>query len=407
MEAVGRLAGGVAHDFNNILMSIMGYAELVGARLPEEDDGLRADIGEIRRAAERAQALTRQLLAFSRKQVHEPRPLDVNEVIEQVQRMLRRLIGEDIALVTHLSADLGTVKADPTQIEQILLNLAVNARDAMPLGGILTVETANEQPDPARDFGSQDLTGPCIRISVADTGDGIAEDVLPNIFEPFFTTKPKGKGTGLGLSTVYGVVTQLGGDIAVRTAAGRGTRFDVLLPREAADPIPLETEPAGAALEASAVAANAGAIAVGRRRGSKPVSRTDAGPDGGGAVIMVVEDEDAVRRFVCDVLRLRGYEVHEAHNGLAALEALQSGARPELLLTDVVMPEMGGRELAERLLTEQPGLRVMFMSGYAESEVAHQGALAPGTDLLEKPFGSEALIQAVRAGLARPVEGAA
>jgi PAS domain S-box-containing protein len=407
MEAVGRLAGGVAHDFNNILMSIMGYAELVGARLPEEDDGLRADIGEIRRAAERAQALTRQLLAFSRKQVHEPRPLDVNEVIEQVQRMLRRLIGEDIALVTHLSADLGTVKADPTQIEQILLNLAVNARDAMPLGGILTVETANEQPDPARDFGSQDLTGPCIRISVADTGDGIAEDVLPNIVEPFFTTKRKGKGTGLGLSTVYGVVTQLGGDIAVRTAAGRGTRFDVLLPREAADPIPLETEPAGAALEASAVAANAGAIAVGRRRGSKPVSRTDAGPDGGGAVIMVVEDEDAVRRFVCDVLRLRGYEVHEAHNGLAALEALQSGARPELLLTDVVMPEMGGRELAERLLTEQPGLRVMFMSGYAESEVAHQGALAPGTDLLEKPFGSEALIQAVRAGLARPVEGAA
>ncbi|HSM37488.1 MAG TPA: ATP-binding protein [Longimicrobiales bacterium] len=407
MEAVGRLAGGVAHDFNNILMSIMGYAELVGTRLPDGDEGLRADMTEIRRAAERAQALTRQLLAFSRKQVHEPRPLDVNEVIEQVQRMLRRLIGEDVALVTHLSAELGTVRADPTQIEQILLNLAVNARDAMPAGGILTVETANEQADPARDFGSHDLTGPCIRISVIDTGEGIDEEALPNIFEPFFTTKPKGKGTGLGLATVYGVVTQLGGDIAVASSVGRGTRFDILLPREAAEPVPLDADAAGSPLEPADVPADASAIAVGRRR-ARPAGRgMDIPTEGGGGVILVVEDEDAVRRYVCDVLRLRGYEVLEADHGLVALELLAGGVRPDLVLTDVVMPEMGGRELAERLVADHPGLRVLFMSGYAESEVAHEGALDPGTDLLEKPFGSEALLQAVRAGLARPIQGAA
>jgi PAS domain S-box-containing protein len=422
MEAVGRLAGGVAHDFNNILMSIMGYAELLGPRLPD-DESLRADLAEISRAAARAQSLTRQLLAFSRKQIHEPRPLDVNEVIEQVQRMLRRLIGEDISLVTHLDASLGTVTADPTQIEQVLLNLVVNARDAMPLGGILTVETANEAPDPARDFGSQPLTGECIRVTVTDTGEGIAEDVLPNIFEPFFTTKAKGKGTGLGLATVYGIVTQLGGDIAVQSTLGRGTRFDVLLPRQALEAVPLAGDASGGAAGGSAggsalhaagvadeTAIPAGALVAGRPRGRggsrgsemSPPSAGDAGP------ILVVEDEDGVRRYVCDVLRIAGYEVMEASSGLGALSALEEeGGRPALLLTDVVMPEMGGRELAERLLAERPGLRVLFMSGYAESEVTHQGALAPGTDLLEKPFGSEALLEAVRAGLSRPVQGAA
>ena len=449
MEAVGRLAGGVAHDFNNILMSIMGYAELVGTRLDDEDEGMRADLAEISRAAERAQALTRQLLAFSRKQVHEPRPLDVNEVIEQVQRMLRRLIGEDIALVTHLDPDLGTVKADPTQIEQILLNLAVNARDAMPLGGILTIETANEHPDPGRDFGAQDLTGPCIRISIADTGEGIAEDVLPNIFEPFFTTKPKGKGTGLGLATVYGVVTQLGGDIGVRSAVARGTRFDILLPRQAVDALPLTDADGDLTGETRSEAgadgmdgrlsgdvmdgrlsgdgtdvmdgttSEAGADGTGdpghlgrgagrRRRGGRGAAH-DATPERVAGRILVVEDEDAVRRYVCDVLRIRGYEVVEANNGAAALEVLagEGDAEPDLLLTDVVMPVMGGRELAERLLAERPRLRVLFMSGYAESEVVHQGALAPGTALLEKPFGSEALLKAVGAGLNRPIKGAA
>ncbi len=446
MEAVGRLAGGVAHDFNNILMSIMGYAELVGTRLDDEDDSLRSDLSEISRAAERAQALTRQLLAFSRKQVHEPRPLDVNEVIEQTQRMLRRLIGEDVALVTHLDPDLGTVKADPSQIEQILLNLVVNARDAMPLGGILTIETANEQPDPARDFGAQDLTGPCIRISITDTGEGIPDDVLPNIFEPFFTTKAKGKGTGLGLATVYGVVTQLGGDIAVRSVMARGTRFDIVLPREAADPVPLTdsgsdvtaergwlidsgadvtAEPvplvdSGADVTAEPVhpAREAGEPPERRRRGGRVaasgatperVAASGATPERVAGRILVVEDEDAVRRYVCDVLRLRGYDVLEANNGVAAIEALagEEDTEPDLLLTDVVMPDMGGRELAERLLAERPGLRVLFMSGYAESEVVHQGALAPGTALLEKPFGSEALLKAVGAGLSKPITGAA
>ncbi len=418
MEAVGRLAGGVAHDFNNILMSIMGYTELVQARLPE-DESLRADLGEIGRAAQRAQALTRQLLAFSRKQVHEPRPLDVNEVIEQVQRMLRRLIGEDIALVTHLDAGLGAVQADPTQVEQILLNLAVNARDAMPLGGILTVETANEATDPARDFGSQDMTGPCVRISVSDTGEGIPQDVLPNIFEPFFTTKPKGKGTGLGLSTVYGIVTQLGGDVAVRSEPGRGTRFDVLLPRHAAEPVPLAVgaaphdmapgpdweiaEPPGRGETRRAHAAHA----AGPRRGHGSAGAAAARARSASGSILVVEDEDAVRRFVCDVLRMAGYDVAEAASGAEALETLSRLSSLDLLLTDVVMPGMGGRELAEHLLAERPGLRVLFMSGYAESEIAHQGALTPGTDLLEKPFGSEALLEAVRAGLSRPIQGAA
>ncbi|MEN8374988.1 MAG: ATP-binding protein [Gemmatimonadota bacterium] len=412
MEAVGRLAGGVAHDFNNILMSIMGYAELVNSRLPD-DEALRSDMAEISRAAGRAQALTRQLLAFSRKQVHEPRPLDPNEVIEQVQRMLRRLIGEDVALVTHLDPAVGTVHGDPSQIEQVLLNLAVNARDAMPLGGILTIETANEAPDPARDFGSEVLTGPCVRISVTDTGEGIPEDVLPNIFEPFFTTKPRGKGTGLGLATVYGVVTQIGGDIAVRSVPGRGTRFDILLPRDAAPPVPLDGYAASMPADEpdpgdeTSSATVAGDVESRRPSRSPGPARAGTPLTSNGIVILVVEDEDAVRRFVSDVLRLNGYEVVSAENGRLALDALASGVNPDLVLTDVVMPELGGRELAEHLVAERPSLRVLFMSGYAESEVAHQGALAPGTELLEKPFGSDALLDAVRTGLSRPESGAA
>ena len=356
MEAVGRLAGGVAHDFNNLLTAITGYAELA---LVETDDPerCRRDVEEVCRAAERAGALTRQLLAFSRKQVLQPRVLDLNAVIQDVEKMLRRMIGEDIRFRLSLAANLGRVKADPGQIEQVLMNLAVNARDAMPSGGEVTIETANVQATPQERWRLAGLEpGPYVALSFHDSGVGISAEVLPHIFEPFFTTKERGKGTGLGLSTVYGIVTQSGGQVTVDSVPGKGTVFTVYLPR----------------VDAVATLAS----------GGQPV----AVEQGCGETVLVVEDNEAVRHLVCEALRRASYQVIDAESAEQALVLLAGRSEPiHLLLTDVVLPAMTGPELARRVVEIRPGLKVLYMSGYTDT------AIAPGTidvdrDLISKPF---------------------
>jgi PAS domain S-box-containing protein len=370
MEAVGRLAGGVAHDFNNLLTAIGGYSELLLMRLAE-DDPARHDVEEIRRAGERAAALTRQLLAFSRRQVVQPRVLDLNDVIRDTERMLRRLIGEDVRLATRLAERILPVKADPGQLEQVLLNLAVNARDAMPLGGRLTIGSGGLVVDARDSRHPQSRPGSWVFVQVVDTGVGMSPDVVRHIFEPFFTTKEVGKGTGLGLSTVYGIVDQSGGWIEVDSEPGSGSAFTVWLP-EAGEPI-TET-----------------AVAPKARRSS------------GGEVILVVEDEPSVRALVSRTLLAHGYVVLEASNGAEAL-ALAGGHQGEiqLLLTDVVMPDLRGPELRERLVVLRPGLRTVFMSGYSE-ESALPTSTTPGVSFLQKPFTPERLTRALREILDRP-----
>lgn len=368
MEAVGRLAGGIAHDFNNLLTAIQGHAELL---LEEADPSSpkRADVEEIWKASERAAALTRQLLAFSRQQVSQPKLLNVNEVVNNIGLMLGRLIGEDVDLVMLPAPDLGCVMADPGQIEQILMNLAVNARDAMPRGGRLTIETSNVElaGDFAHRFAYDLKPGRYVMISVTDTGVGMDKEVQRRIFEPFFTTKEKGKGTGLGLSTVYGIVQQSGGYIWVDSRLGQGTSFKIYLPR--VRDIPADAGPA------------------------TPLTRSAAGSE----TILVVEDESAVRSLICKTLRKSGYNVLEAENGRDALRAASEHSGPlHLVLTDVVMPEMGGKELSERLAVSRPDTRILFISGYAESEIVHNGVLKPGTVFLEKPFTPDSLSRKVR-----------
>ncbi len=367
MEAIGKLAGGIAHDFNNVLAAIIGHAEFAKDAIPA-DSPAAEDLAEVRVSADRAAALTAQLLAFSRRQVIEPIRVDLNEVVRQIDRMLGRLLGEDIEIQQMLTAAPWAVEVDPSQIEQVLLNLAVNARDAMPKGGKLTLETQNVTlgEDYAREHPEVEA-GDYVLLAVSDTGVGMTEDVRVRVFEPFFTTKPVGQGTGLGLATVYGIVKQARGHIWIYSEPGRGTTFKIYLPR---------AEGAAQAL---------------------PVRRPSQRPAGGNERILVVEDEAAVRRIMVRALNAAGYTVIEASNGADALIKLESAdGKLDLLVTDVVMPQMGGRELATKLTSTRSGLRVLFLSGYTENAIVHHGVLDAGLVFLQKPFTPEELVRRVR-----------
>lgn len=368
MEAIGRLAGGVAHDFNNLLTAITGYSELLVQKLGPGNP-LCNHAGEILKAGERAAALTAQLLAFSRGQVVQPRILDLNQVVANVAGLLRRLIGEHIDLETRLAPKLLPIRADMGQMEQVLMNLAINARDAMPRGGRLVIETVNVPSGSVPNPGA--APGPSlVRLLVSDTGQGMEEDTLAHIFEPFFTTKAPGKGTGLGLATVYGIVTKSGGTIEAESKPGRGSTFTIDFPA------------AGQSIEAAAAPA-----APGRSLG-------------GTETILVVEDEEAVRNFVGAVLRSQGYRVLEAANGDAALALCDRDPAPiDLLLTDVVMPGMNGRVLAERFAVLRPGAGLLYMSGYTEDEALQRGVQSLGDAFLAKPFSASALAEAIRTAL--------
>jgi signal transduction histidine kinase/CheY-like chemotaxis protein len=366
LEVVGRLAGGIAHDFNNLLTAILGYANLVAMGL-DEHDPLRSSMEEIISAAERAAVLTRQLLAFSRKQVLRPRVIDLNGLIAGLERMLVRVVGEDVRLVTRLAADAGRVEADPGQLEQVLLSLVANARDAMPRGGELAIETSNVDFDPSEAAQQGEARpGRHVRIAVSDTGVGMSRDVLDHLFEPFFTTKPSGAGTGMGLAAVYGVVRQSGGHLTVASEPGRGSVFTIFLPR---------------------VEAAVAALAVAER----------PAPAGGKETILLAEDEDGVRRLLRRLLEEQGYRVLEAASGGEALTVVERHAGSlDLVVTDVVMPGMGGREMVARLLERRPGLRVIYISGYTDEAVLQHGVLTPGTAFLEKPFSPAELALLVR-----------
>jgi PAS domain S-box-containing protein len=375
IEAVGRLAGGVAHDFNNLLNVITGYGQMLFRRLADGPE--REKTRAILQAADRAAGLTRQLLAFSRKQVLEPKVLNLNAVVAGMDEMLRRLIGEDIELQAELAPDLGRTKADPGQIEQVLMNLVVNARDAMPRGGRLTLETTNSEMDETyvRDhLGAQ--PGRYVALAVCDTGLGMDAETQKHIFEPFFTTKEKGKGTGLGLATVYGIVKQSEGYIWVDSEPGAGTTVRVYLPR-------VEGEEEAAEPHRSAGAEQA--------------------PARGTETVLLVEDEDMVRRMTREVLEGAGYQVLEASSGFEALRVSAGhGGRLHVMLTDVVMPGMSGRELAERLAPVRPGMKVLYMSGHTDDAIFHHGVTQAGTGFLQKPFTPDALERRIRELLEQP-----
>jgi PAS domain S-box-containing protein len=361
LEAVGRLASGVAHEFNNLLTAIGGHGELLlGALRPA--DPLAEHVREIRKAADRAAALTRQMLAFGSKQQAAASPLDLNTVVAGMEKLLTRLLGEDVVLTTRLEADLGLVWATAGQVEQIVLTLVVNARDAMPQGGWLTLETRNV---------GQAGTGRHVLLVVRDTGCGMDRATRERLFEPFFTTKEVGKGTGLGLATVYGIVKAYGGHIEVESAVDQGTTFSIYLPR-------LEEAAAG------------------------PAERAEPARARGGETVLLVEDEDMVRGLARRILALHGYAVLEARHGVEGLEVAARHAGPiHLLLTDVVMPQMGGRQLADRLQSLRPALRVLFMSGYADDAVVRHGVYQAEADLLSKPFSPDVLARKVREVLDR------
>jgi PAS domain S-box-containing protein len=371
MEAVGQLAGGIAHDFNNLLMVIQGDSDLLLRRLPE-GSALRRNVDGIREAAQQAAALTRQLLAFSRKQVLAPRIIDVNQIVAGMQKMLQRLIGETIHLETTLESELGRVKADPGQIEQVIMNLAVNARDAMPDGGQLTIETGTLDLDEraAKQHGEA-APGRYVMLAVTDTGVGMDPATQARLFEPFFTTKEQGKGTGLGLSTVYGIVRQSGGHIWVYSEVGRGTTFKICLP---------VAEEAAPALET---------VELGEVGGGEARS--------GAETILLVEDAQRVREVVREILEMNGYNILEARNGQEALEVSRRYQGPiHLMVTDVVMPQMSGREVAQRLAPLRPEMKVLYMSGYTDDAIVRHGVLESGTPFLSKPFTPDALAAKVR-----------
>jgi PAS domain S-box-containing protein len=371
MEAVGRLAGGVAHDFNNLLTVILGFAEMSMESLAE-DDPLRNDIQQIQLAGHSATALTKQLLAFSRRQILAPQVLDLNALVTAMLPMLRRLIGEDLTLESALDPSLLRISADPGQVEQVIMNLAVNARDAMPMGGRLLVETNMAEVDEVFVALQPGATpGHHVRLSLTDTGVGMDAGVLAHLFEPFFTTKEQGKGTGLGLATVYGIVEQSGGHVWVKSVLGQGTTFSIDFP----------------SVQAAATTA---------AKATRPSVLT------GTETVLVVEDQPEVRQVIKSVLLRNGYTVIEAADGPAALELL-AGRHDvvDLLLTDVVMPMMSGRELVSRLGNRQHGIRVLYMSGYTDAEIVKHGILDPGIDFLPKPFLSKDLLLRVRAALDR------
>ena len=366
MEAIGRLAGGVAHDFNNILTGITGYSELVLSSLGPEHP-LHAEVEEIRKASERAAELTSQLLSFARKQIIDPRVIQPNEILSRSEKMLRRLIGEDVDLVFKPGENLRNIRSDPGQIDQILVNLAVNARDAMPDGGRLTIETANvtleNEPNPVQD---KPTSGEFVMIAISDDGAGMDAATRERIFEPFFSTKATGEGTGLGLSTVYGIVKQNGGFLNVYSEPGRGTTFKIYLTPATEDPDPSQRE-----------------------------YSTDV-PDGTETVLLV-EDDGVVRELARRILSSHGYTVLEAGEGNeAGLLSRRYSGTIHLLLTDVVMPDVNGRELFERLKAERPGLTALFMSGYTENVIAHHGVLDRGTHFIQKPFTVKSLARSVR-----------
>jgi two-component system cell cycle sensor histidine kinase/response regulator CckA len=367
MEAVGRLAGGVAHDFNNLLTVIGGYGELALEDLPTNTPAREA-VGEMVAAGVRAAALTRQLLAFSRKQVLEPRVLDLNTIVATVDKMLRRLIGEDIDFVTVPAPDLGRVWADAGQIEQVLMNLAVNARDAMPRGGKLTIETANIDLDAA--YARHHVTvrpGPYVMLAVSDTGTGMDEATIARIFEPFFTTKEQGKGTGLGLSTVYGIVQQSGGTISVDSIPGRGTSFKIYLPRTDS-----RSEP--------------------ERIGTPPGQSVVSGRE----TVLLIEDEPAVRRLARDILAGKGYTVLEGTDTEEGLRLAREHPGPiHVIVTDVVMPGMSGPDFIMHARALLPSVKVLFMSGYSDEAVTHHGILEQGAAFLAKPFTAASLLNKV------------
>jgi CheY-like chemotaxis protein len=358
MEAVGRLAGGVAHDFNNLLTVINGYTDVlldqVSGDAPEH-----ADLAMIRDAGDRAAALTAQLLAFSRRTIIAPKALNLNVLVERLVKMCKRIIGENIVLTTHLDPDLDPVMADAGQIEQVVMNLVVNARDAMPRGGRLSITTSNYRA----------LTGSHVRLTVTDTGEGMTDDVRARVFEPFFTTKPQGQGSGLGLATAYGIVEQANGQIRVESTPGKGSSFSVIFPvidaAESSSPLVTRDRPRGT------------------------------------ETVLLAEDEDAVRRLVQRALELHGYSVLPARNGEEAEQIERSHLGPiHLLITDVVMPGMGGRELADTIKSRRPQLKILYMSGYTNDEVVRHGVTLARDAFLQKPFTPSGLVAMVRAAFA-------
>jgi two-component system cell cycle sensor histidine kinase/response regulator CckA len=369
MEAVGRLAGGLAHDFNNLLGVIGGSAELMLLDLAEGTVDAE-DIRQILRASDHAASLTRQLLAFGRKQVLQPQTLDLNGLITESASMLQRVIREDIVLDTRLDPELAAVEADPSQVHQVLMNLALNASDAMPMGGRLTIETTNAEltPEDARRFPYTVVPGRYVVLEMTDTGSGMADDTKEHLFEPFFTTKPPGVGTGLGLATVYGIVKQSGGYIWVESEPQQGTTFRIYLPRG--------DRPASA----------------------MPVSAVRSAPSAiGGETVLLVEDEDAMRSVIARTLTRAGYQVIEAADGEEALRVAERGCGGfDVLLTDVIMPGVSGHRLGQRLRARCPDLPVLYMSGHPYQEIARHGVLEPGMHLIEKPFRPDVLLQALR-----------
>lgn len=372
MEGIGLLAGGVAHDFNNLLTVIRGNATLALAAMPP-GEGPREDLEQIVEAADRAAGLTSQLLAFARRTVMKPQVVELSTIVRLLEPMLRRLIGEDVMLVTT-SDGAGFVMADPGQIQQVIVNLVVNARDAMPDGGRLTIETADiEKTDPTDSPSQAESAGPMTILSVTDTGVGMGAETMEHLFEPFFTTKGPGKGTGLGLATVYGIVHQSGGTITARSQLGHGSTFTVHLPRVATTTAVSAGPPRSTAIEAA-------------RSGT----------------ILIVEDDTGVRRFASRVLEAAGYRVLTASDGATAMAA-SAGTPVRLLLTDVVMPDMNGRTVAAKLAAGQPGMQVLYMSGYPDNNIVRHGVLEADIDLLPKPFTAEALLSAVDNAMTRVV----
>jgi len=375
MEAVGQLAGGVAHDFNNLLTAILGNTQLLSQEI-EDSEGLTQYTDEVLKAGRRAVGLTRQLLAFSRKQVLEPEIMDLNVTVMDLAKMLRRMIEENVELVTCPAGDLHRIEADPGQVEQVIINLAINARDAMRGGGTLTIETSNVNLDEEYVRLHWDAAvGPHVMLAISDTGTGIDANVVEHIFEPFFTTKDEGEGTGLGLATVHGIVQQSGGSINVYSEPGAGTTFRVYFPR-------VEGETDAVVAEAEADIAT-----------------------GGAETILMVEDEEMVRELIVRVISGQGYNVLVANDGQEALTIFKSHEGPiDLMVTDVMMPGMSGDELAERVRELAPALKVIYLSGYTANAIAARGILQPGVHLIQKPFEPNALLAKIREVIDAPAQ---
>ncbi len=372
LAAIGQLAAGIVHDFNNHLTAITGYSELLLLSI-DPNDPRRADLEEIKKAAERSASLNRQLLTFSRKQVIQPRIISLNELIINIEKMLRRLIGEDIELVIHLDPNLGQIEADPTQIDQVIMNLVVNARDAMPNGGRLSIETSNVDMDENLALRHADLApGAYVLLTVSDNGIGMDQETQSHLFEPFFTTKERGKGTGLGLATVYGIVKQSKGSIWVYSEVGRGSTFKIYLPRVDAPTVSLPDE-----------------------QGDEQLPQ-------GNETLLLVEDDTAVRGLVQRILRRSQYQVMVARNAQEAFDLAQTHPI-DLLITDVILPQISGRELALRLTDLNPDLKVLFMSGYSDEVISHHGVLEPDVHFIQKPFTALSFLRKIRQVLDEPI----